>query len=408
MKNFFQILKIYHISKKCRKSIGRFAHLLDYDDDILSEKQKNELKSTLAEGEKILAGKNPDAMQKFVANTDEKIASVLQRSKPWLRETLDILAVALAVAFGIRALFFQPFKIPTGSMQPTLFGIHFVEKEPLGNKFVGRFGSFFDNILFSCERAKLVIQQDGIVEKYAPVKSLFSTKTCLTIGGVDYILPGNIQKIAEYAKLEPQKLYRKGDVLCDGYLSSGDHLFVDRISHYIGGLKRGDIVVFTTENIFMNGEPLEKSSGFYYVKRLVGMPGDTLKIENETLMVKEKNSDKFRPIYELSDKFDRLYTRNGGYQGHSNLVGYSPGEYLGTPFAEFTVPENSFFMLGDNTKFSADSRMWGVVPRRNIVGRPIIIFWPFSRRWGLPDRADALPMKTAPAEYNTFKEMYQQ
>ena len=65
-------------------------------------------------------------------------------------------------------------------------------------------------------------------------------------------------------------------------------------------------------------------------------------------------------------------------------------------------------MLGDNTKFSADSRMWGVVPRRNIVGRPIIIFWPFSRRWGLPDRADALPMKTAPAEYNTFKEMYQQ
>ena len=55
MKNFFQILKIYHISKKCRKSIGRFAHLLDYDDDILSEKQKNELKSTLSEGEKILA-----------------------------------------------------------------------------------------------------------------------------------------------------------------------------------------------------------------------------------------------------------------------------------------------------------------------------------------------------------------
>ncbi len=408
MKKIFQILKIYHISKKCRKSISRFAHLLDYDDDILSEKQKNELQSSISEGEKLLAAKDTDAMQKFVADTDNRITSVLQLSRPWLRETLDILAVALAVAFGIRALFFQPFKIPTGSMQPTLFGIHFVEKEPMGNKFVGKFGSFFDNLLFSCERAKLVIQQDGIVEKYAPVKSLLSTKTCITIGGVDYILPGNIQKIAEYTKLEPQKLYRKGDVLCDGYLSSGDHLFVDRISHYLCGLKRGDIVVFTTENIFMNGEPLEKSSGFYYVKRLVGMPGDTLKIENETLMVKEKNSDKFRPIYELSNKFDNIYSRNGGYQGHSNLVGYSPGEYLGTPFAEFTVPENSYFMLGDNTKFSADSRMWGIVPRRNIVGRPIIIFWPFSRRWGLPDRADALPMKTAPAEYNTFKEMYQQ
>lgn len=408
MKNLFQTLKLHHISKKCRKHVNRFAHLLDYDDDILSEKQKAELSKSLEEGSKFIAEKNIDAMKNFIGASDEKISSILQRSKPWLRETLDILAVALAVAFGIRALFFQPFKIPTGSMQPTLFGIHFVEKEPMGNRFLGKFGSFFDNILFSCERAKLVIQKDGIVERYAPVKSFLSTKTSVTIGGVDYILPGNINKIAEYAKLEPQKIYRKGEVLCDGYLSSGDHLFVDRISHYLGGLKRGDIVVFTTENLFMSGEPLAKSSGFYYVKRLVGMPGDTLKIMDETLYVREKGSDKFRPIAEISDKFKNIYTRQGGYQGHSNLVGFSPGEYLGTRFEEFTVPENSFFMLGDNSKFSADSRMWGVVPRRNIVGRPIIIFWPFSRRWGLPDRADALPIKTTPAEFNTFKEMYQQ
>ena len=408
MKNIFQILKIRHLAKKCRKCVGRFAHILDYDDDILSENQKDNLKEIIGEGEKILAEKKAEEMKKFIDSTDEKISSVRHLSKPYLREILDILAVALAVAFGIRALFFQPFKIPTGSMQPTLFGIHFVEKEPLGNRFLGKFGSFFDNILFSCERAKMVILKDGIIEKYSPVKSFFSTKTCVTVGGVDYILPGNIQKIAEYAKLEPQKVYKKGEVLCDGYLSSGDHLFVDRISHYLGGLKRGDIVVFTTENLFMNGEPLAQSSGFYYVKRLVGMPGDTLKIMNDTLYVREKGSDRFRPIADICDVFKKIYSRNGGYQGHSNIVGYAPGEYLSSPLAEFTVPENSFFMLGDNSKFSADSRMWGVVPRRNIVGRPIIIFWPFSRRWGLPDRADALPIKTAPAEYNTFKEMYQQ
>ena len=408
MKKFFQIFINFHLVRKCRKCIGRFAHVLDYDDDILSENQKNELKKIIVDGEKIIEDKNAEEMKKFIGSTDDKINSVLNLSKPYLREILDILAVALAVAFGIRALFFQPFKIPTGSMQPTLFGIHFVEKEPLGNRFLGRFGSFFDSILFSCERAKLVIQNDGIIEKYSPVKSFFSTKTCITIGGTDYVLPGNIQKIAEYAKLEPQKIYRKGEVLCDGYLSSGDHLFVDRISHYLGGLKRGDIVVFTTENLFMNGEPLAQSSGFYYVKRLVGMPGDTLKIIDDTLYVREKGQDKFRPIAEISDKFKKIYTRQGGYQGHSNIVGYAPGEYLGSSFAEFTVPENSYFMLGDNSKFSADSRMWGIVPRRNIVGRPIVIFWPFSRRWGLPDSAEPLPIKTTPAEYNTFKEMYQQ
>ena len=408
MKKLFQKIRLHHIARKCRKTIGRFMHLLDYDDDILAETQKKELQKHIDNGNMLLAEKNIDGMKKYITDADEKIAFTLKRSKIWLRETLDILAVALAVAFGIRALFFQPFKIPTGSMQPTLFGIHFVEKEPQGNRFLGKFGSLADNLLFSCERARLEIKNDGIVESYNPVKSLFGTKTCVTIGGVDYILPGNIQKIAEYAKLEPQTLYKKGQILCDGYLSSGDHLFVDRLSHYLCDLKRGDIVVFTTENLFMNGEPLAQSSGFYYVKRLVGMPGDTLKIKDDTLFVKEKGSDKFRPVTELSGKFKNIYTRCGGYQGHSNIVGYAPGEYLNSPFAEFTVPENSYFMLGDNTKFSADSRMWGVVPRRNIVGRPILIFWPFSRRFGLPDRAEPLPMKTTPAKFNTFKEMYQQ
>ena len=209
MNILFQKLKLHHIAKKCRKSVGRFMHLLDYDDDILTEAQKIELQTQIDSGKLLLNGNNVDGMKKYIAETDEKIASILNRNKMWLRETLDILAVALAVAFGIRALFFQPFKIPTGSMQPTLFGIHFVEKEPLGNRFLGKFGAFADNLLFSCERAKLEIKNDGIIESYTPVKSLLGTKTCITVGGIDYILPGNIQKIAEYAKLEPQKCIKK-------------------------------------------------------------------------------------------------------------------------------------------------------------------------------------------------------
>ena len=408
MKNLHRKIKLLHAEKKCRKTINRFLHILDYDDDILTELEKKQLHDAADEGKKIIENADIAAMKQYCSDADERIFSILKRPRAWLREALDILAVALAVAFGIRALFFQPFKIPTGSMQPTLFGIHFVEKSPCGNKFLGRYGSFIDNILFSCERAFLQIRKDGIIESYSPVRSLTGAKTRINIGGEDYILPGSIQKIAEYAKLEPQKIYKKGEILCDGYLSSGDHLFVDRLSHYLCGLKRGDITVFTTENLFMDGEPLANSSGFYYVKRLVGMPGDTLKIVDNILYIKEKNSDKFRPVTEFSGKFKKIYSGLGGYQGHSSIVGYSPGAYLGTPFHEFTVPEDCFFMLGDNSKFSADSRMWGVVPRRNIVGRPVWIFWPFSRRWGIPDRVEPIPLKTTAAEYNTFKEMYQQ
>lgn len=408
MKSLFQKIKCYYAAKKCRKTVNRFEHLLDYDDDILSETEKEKLTSCAAEGRKLIENRDCEAMNAYVKGADERINTILNRPRAWLREVLDILAVALAVAFGIRALFFQPFKIPTGSMQPTLFGIHYIEKEPAGNKFLGKMGSFFDSVLFSCSRAYLKLESDGKIEAYAPAKSLLSEKTELVIGGKKYVLPGSIQKIAEYAKLDPERVYPAGTVLCDGYLSSGDHLFVDRLTHYLCGLKRGDIVVFTTENIEMNGEPLTKSSGFYYVKRLVGMPGDTLKIKDETLFVKEKGSSEFRPVAEFSDKFKKIYSRKGGYQGHSSIAGYAPGEYLDSPFSEFTVPEDSYFMLGDNTKFSADSRMWGVVPRRNIVGRPMIIFWPFSRRWGIPDRKEPLDMPTSQAEFNTFKEMYQQ
>ena len=408
MKNPLEILNIYQTRKKCRKAAESFAHASEYDDDILSDEQKIKLTKKILEAVDLLDKNDFDGMKKYTKNANRDLAAILDRSNMGLREILDILAVALAVAFGIRALFFQPFKIPTGSMQPTLFGIHFIEKEPLGNKFLGKFGSLADSLLFSCERVSTEIVKDGRIESYAPANTLFSTRTRLTIGGADYILPGNINKIAEYAKLDPEKIYRKGEKLCDGYLSSGDHLFVDRLSHYLFGLKRGDITVFTTENIFINNEPLSESSGFYYVKRLVGMPGDTLKIENEMLYIKEKGSDTFRPITDFSDKFAKIYSKQGGYQGHSSIVGYEHGKYLAFASDEFTVPENSYFMLGDNTKFSADSRVWGVVPRKNIVGRPILVFWPFSRRWGFGECDEALPIPTSNAEFNTFREMYQQ
>ncbi len=60
----------------------------------------------------------------------------------------------------------------------------------------------------------------------------------------------------------------------------------------------------------------------------------------------------------------------------------------------FTVPEDSYFMMGDNSLNSLDSRFWGTVPSKNIVGKALFIFWPISRRWGLTDRAEPINIKT--------------
>ena len=58
------------------------------------------------------------------------------------------------------------------------------------------------------------------------------------------------------------------------------------------------------------------------------------------------------------------------------------------------MPEGYYFALGDNTNFSLDGRNWGFIPRRNMVGLAVMIFWPVSRRWGIVDTRPALDTPT--------------
>ncbi len=220
-------------------------------------------------------------------------------------------------------------------------------------------------------------------------------------------MPGNTSKVFQYTGLRPDVKYPAGYSAAKGWLSLGDHLFVDRFSIHLTGLNRGDIVVFNTEGIFADGEPLARN-GYYYIKRLVGLSGDTLKISNNRLYIKPSGSDKFELATKFSKKFDKVYSLKGGYHGHLNVMGGDTGEYLYSGDTEFTVPEDCYFMLGDNSYFSSDSRRWGIVPRKNIVGKAFFVFWPFSRRWGLTDRQGPLPEKTQAPERGTFKAMHLQ
>ena len=104
-------------------------------------------------------------------------------------------------------------------------------------------------------------------------------------------------------------------------------------------------------------------------------------------MIRPKGSEVFKPAYELSEKFRKLYSFKGGYQGHKADGLLAPGQ-------EITVPENHYFVLGDNTNHSLDARMIGFIPRKNIVGLAVNVFWPVSRRWGLVDRLPPLDTPT--------------
>ena len=366
----FGFLKKRREAKKLAKFLTEVRVRRHADDDLLSAEQRAGLDALIAETAQVRPADAAAFLETAVPKY-HRIAPLYRHFQ--IRAFLDLLLVVGAVAFGIRGLFFQPFRIPTSSMQPTLYGIHFLDRENASNPVLGKLPNPLNWLLFSARPAKLEIQSPGELDLNS--------------------LTGDIRKVEEYSNLEAGKSYAKGDLLCDGFLSLGDHLFVERFSIYLAPLKRGDVIVFNTDGLTVDGRRLADASGFYYIKRLVGLPGDTLKIVGNQLYVKPQGAKEFKKIQEIAPAFEKIYSGKGGYQGHLNHM----GRYLATPGEEFKLGPDQYFMMGDNSSFSLDSRFFGAVPRENLVGKAWIVFWPFTRRWGWVD-----------PERGTFKVMYRQ
>ena len=358
--------------KQRRELLNSVKYLLACDDDILEKDRKN----ALTDLEKDLQGKTYP-----LAECEERFTRLApaQDFRRKMRNFLDVLVVACSVAGGIRALYIQPFRIPTSSMQPTLFGIHYVDREK-AEPFQSPVTRFMQSLTGS--RAFVKVRQDGLLstEYRMRTERFFWTKSDFRIGDELYTVPGDFMvQILRY--LPQAKLhYQEGETFCDGYLSTGDHVFVERLSIHFRDFKRGDVIVFNTEGL---SSPTQPIGGYYYIKRLIGLPGDTLQISDNVVMIRPKGESKFRPAWEFSDSFKKIYSLKGGYQGHKADGLLSLG-------GELTVPEGHYFALGDNTNFSLDGRNWGFIPRKNMIGLAVMIFWPVSRRWGLVDRREPL------------------
>jgi signal peptidase I len=131
-------------------------------------------------------------------------------------------------------------------------------------------------------------------------------------------------------------------------LKVGDRIAVDKLSQHMGGIHRGDIIVFKRTQLTLCNAAAEK----YLVKRVIGLPGDHLSSTGNTILVDG------RPL------------------AQPWLPKDDPLTY---PIAPTTVPSGEYYVLGDNRAESCDSRFWGEVPRGNIVGRVVLRYWPPSR-----------------------------
>jgi signal peptidase I len=162
----------------------------------------------------------------------------------------------------------------------------------------------------------------------------------------------------------------------------GDHVFVNRIqfapkSPWIGPIlpyrqiKRGDIFVFLS--------PVEP--GLYVVKRVMGIPGDHIHLRDGVVYRNGEKLDEPYVIHNPNDSYNP-YRDNFPAVPPSEFNGVNPDWALTMPQhiqgEDIVVPENSYFGMGDNRDVSLDSRYWGFVPKENVIGRPMFIYWSFE------------------------------
>ncbi|MGB5710570.1 MAG: signal peptidase I [Waterburya sp.] len=128
-------------------------------------------------------------------------------------------------------------------------------------------------------------------------------------------------------------------------LEIDDRLIIEKISYRFRKPERGDVVVFSPTDTLK-----EQNYKEAFIKRVIGIPGDVIKVENGNVFV---NNQKLTEKYILN-----------------------PPEYNYSPI---TVPEGHYFVLGDNRNNSYDSHYWGFVPLENLIGRAAVRFWPPDR-----------------------------
>jgi len=371
------------------------CRLLAAQRDILAAPAVENLNRALMDLSNALAtGLKGESLKKEMGKLEEAANKWLKPypHSAW-RENVEVLLVALAVAMAIRTFFVQPFKIPTGSMQPTLFGVTSENllgkpdfKMPTGWE---RVKQWFAGISY----VHLVAQADGEITAISPMRKflIFNLKQSLWIGGVEHVMwfPPDYGEapLEARARLEQGHIYQKGDDVVKMQVAAGDHLFVDRMSFNFRKPERGEILVFETKGI---DHPMMKQDQFY-IKRMVVMPGDKVQIGNDRhLIINGQRLDASTPHFENVYGFNPATPpRESQYSGHVNgtvaqqfnlypsLAPLFPDEQ-----AVFNNDGDTYMVMGDNTCNSFDSRAWGPFPAKNVIGKSFFVYWPITARFG--------------------------
>ncbi len=431
--------------KKMRDNASNWLELAskvwNYRRDMLGAKESDELVGRMEELGRLMKERADAARLKLGI---ESLEGVLMRTggaiypKTSLVENVEFLLVAAIVILGVRTYLFQPFKIPTNSMWPTYYGMT-AQNYPAGSKLPNAAQRAFRFIQLGAVSREMVAPRGGQVSvplfissgaeritvaytkkagrKWLVIpaqvkeytftvdgepatvqvpadfgegefddmvfKTFFPDREALRAQIERARQAGQIEEVSQKLDENSSQAYlalrvpmgrtvRAGESILRFDVLAGDQLFVDRVTYQFMRPTVGQGFVFRTDHI----PEIERAFGDqYFVKRLVGIPGDS--IEMKEPMIYRNGA----PIGGAR-AFDLNAGRVSPYRGYFNATHDDARYSMLFPGETIRVPERSYLALGDNSHDSFDGRFWGYVPEKDVIGRPLFIYFPFSRRWG--------------------------
>jgi signal peptidase I len=399
-----------HLAKGARK----FVH---YKRDLLKPDRVDEIESRR---EDLLAAVKSGDRAK-VDEASKQLRAVCENALPyekplgWFEENVEVMFVAIVIALGLRAYYLQPFRIPTGSMQPTLNGIigtplpqaewpslpvRLWEKVMRGRSYV-KVEMKEDRSIGVDRQGRIMLADSQFLHFFSRSEMYFEDSrpnlVSKLLGSDPLRLPAPVNPLRTMglgealAKAQMNRgVIPKGTVICEGTIDSGDLVLVDKFSYHFRKPKRGEVFVFDTiGNRGIHERSGDQAAGSHYIKRLCGVPGDTLSIDSPNLLVDGRIAQEPGVQRVIHGKGD--YAINPQGYGLAAMEG-SPkplSQYLAKPTDRLDLKDKArpgmreYAALGDNTGNSLDSRYWGPVKEFNLVGPALFSLWPITTgHWG--------------------------
>ena len=429
--------------KKMRDNASNWLELAskvwNYRRDRLTVQESDELVERTENLKQLLKNRADAARLKLGI---ESLEGILVRAggaiypKTSLVENVEFFLVAAIVILGIRTYFVQPFKIPTNSMWPTYYGMT-KENFPPGTAAPNMPEKVFRFLAYGAQPRIAVAPQDGQVSVplvrrgdtwtlaytirqgrswlVLPTKvkeytfyvdgATSTLQVPVDFSDVDDVVfdtffpdraalkahvqseeeAGHVEEISlrlddsnvhsgvyEALRVPVGKAVKAGEPIVRFDIMTGDQLFVDRVTYQFFKPTVGQGFVFRTDNI----PDIARTFGAqYFIKRLIGTPGDEIEMREPRIY---RNG---APITG-STTFELNANRVSPYRGYFNAIHEDSMYSLLFKGDVIRVPDGSYLALGDNSMNSFDGRFWGYVPAKDVVGRPLFIYYPFTRRWG--------------------------